>query len=157
MRNDRQQGAAVKGSVGGEGLLGPGFIGRVMRMTVYLSVFAALTMLSLGYGWESVSFLIGAAVGLAMLWALRFTASNILTRRERPKRYKRAAAVLAVVKYGILALVVWRFTAWSHASAPAFAAGAAMTQVVLLLKALGMALAPDRPPFTLSDLTRMRQ
>lgn len=120
----------------------PDFIVRVLRMTAGLSLFIAWVLLSLGRNSEAASFLIGAAAGLAMLWALRFAVREGLSGKRMGWKKKAFAAAVGVAKYGLLGVAIWYFIHWRFASVPAFVAGAAMTQIVLLLKALGTVLAP---------------
>jgi hypothetical protein len=120
----------------------PGYISRVLRMSVVLAVFIAWAMLSLGRFREAGSFLVGAAAGVGMLWVLRFAVAQALSGKRTGWRKKAFAGGLAVVKYGLLCVLLWWFVRQPWTSVPAFAAGAAMTQVVLLLKALVSLLAP---------------
>ena len=128
----------------------PGFVGRVLKTTLALSLFVAWVMLSLGRNREAASFLIGAAVGMGMLWAMRFAVGQALSDGRARWKKKAVAGALAVSKYGWMGLVLWWFVRQPWASAPAFAGGAAMTQVVLLLKALGTLLSPPdrKDPYT---------
>jgi hypothetical protein len=107
-------------------------------------------MLSLGRNRETVSFLIGAGVGLGMLWTMRFAVSQTMSAKRVGWKKKAFAAGLAVSKYGIAGFIIWWFVRWPSASAPAFVGGAAMTQAVLLLKALGTLLSPPdrRDPYS---------
>jgi hypothetical protein len=49
-------------------------------------------------------------------------------------------------KYGLAGMLIWWLTRWPGARLPAFIAGVAVTQAVLLLKALGRALTGEAPP-----------
>lgn len=135
-----------------------GFLDRVFKATIAASIFVAWFLLALGRLREAASFLAGAALGLAMLWSARFVVTRALTP-DNPRGHWLTVAV-GVLKYGAAGVVVWRITRWPDASLGAFAAGAAMTQIVLLLKALGQAMAPGQPPVSLERLrrlTRLRQ
>lgn len=118
------------------------YIVRVMRTTVVLAVFIAWVMLSLGRFREAGSFAIGAAAGLSMLWVLRYAVTQSLSGKRSGWKKKVFAGGLAVAKYGLLCVLLWWFVRQAWASPAAFAAGAAMTQAVLLLKALGTLMAP---------------
>jgi hypothetical protein len=126
------------------------FLDRVMRMTLYLAVFIAWVLLSLGRNREAASFLIGAALGLGMLWTLRFAVSEGLSGKRTGWKKKAFAGAVGVAKYAVAGVAIWWFIRWPSASITAFVAGAAMTQIVLLLKALGTLLSPPdlRDPYS---------
>jgi hypothetical protein len=134
------------------------FVVRVMWMTAACAVFGAWFLLSLGRVWQAASFAVGAGLSLAMLGS-----SIVIVRRGLAPgmpRSKWVAGVVAVAKYAAAGAIVWRFVEWPHARMGAFVAGVALTQIVLVLKAIGKSMAPDREPFhwdqAIKNLTRMR-
>ena len=133
------------------------FVIRVLWMTAACAVFGAWILLGLGRVWHAASFGIGAGLSLVMLGS-----SVVIVRRGLAPgmpRSKWVAGVVAVAKYAVAAAIVWRFVEWPHAKTGDFIAGVALTQIVLVLKAIGRTMAPDREPFrwdqALKDLTRM--
>lgn len=134
------------------------FLARVIGMSLAVSAFGAWFLLALGREWHAASFLLGAAISLGM-----FVSSGAIVKRNlapgMPDR-KWAAIVVAVPRYGLAGLIIWWFVDWPHARMGAFIAGVAVTQIVLVLKAVGRTMAPDREPFrwgqAIKNLTRMR-
>lgn len=112
-----------------------GFIFRVLSMSVGATVFIAWILVALGRYYEVASFGVGAGISVAMLWTAQYAVVKATTPGRLQGRWFGAA--LAVTKYGVAAWVIWVFVRWPHAVVLAFAAGVAVTQVVLTLKALG--------------------
>lgn len=135
-----------------------GFLNRIVGMTAACAVFGTWILLSLGRVWHAASFGIGAGLSLAMLGS-----SIVIVRRGLAPgmpRSKWVAVVVAIAKYAVAGAVVWRFVDWPHAMMGAFVAGVGLTQIVLVLKAIGRTMAPEREPFrwdrALKNITRMR-
>lgn len=116
-----------------------GFITRVLWMSLATTIFVAWCLVGLGRSYEAASYCIGGAVSLMMLW----TARVAVVKATTPGRLhgKWIAVTFAVAKYGVAAGVIWRFVLWRHAAILAFAAGVAVTQVVLTMKAMGQIVA----------------
>lgn len=126
---------------------GDGFITRITRTSAAVAVFVALFLAALGWTSASLSYAVGACIGLGFLVSTR-----LAVERWASPKVKRAIwffIALAVLKYGIAAWVIWWFVSWPRARYGAFVGGAATTQIVMFLKAVGQMLADRSDPVTL--------
>lgn len=123
-----------------------GFLNRVLAMSLGMAGFVLCFLLALGRTREAASYAIGAGLSVGLFQVMRFSVTSVFTRSDLGSRKKWLSGGLTVGKYGAAGLLIYWLTRWPHAHLPAFAAGATTVQAVLFLKALGRALAGDRPP-----------
>lgn len=128
----------------GAGLRQEGFLKRLIRTTVIVSVYVTLFLLGLGRVREGVSYAIGAMVSLAMLWSTIQVVQAVI--RPGAKRRRWFTGAIAVTKYGIAGVVVWAVVRWDFSSVPWFVVGATTVQAVLVLKAVGTLVAENVEP-----------
>ncbi len=118
-----------------------GFIGRVYRTCAYVWAFVALAIWSYFGGHAALGWTFGAAISVGLLFAIEWIVRKaVRPGNVRAKRVLTNAALLHwPIILGTMALAIW-FGQRRVAYLIAFIAGLSLTQVVIVLKALGAKL-----------------
>jgi len=118
-----------------------GFIGRVYRSSAYVGLFGVLAAWSIGGPFASAGWTMGALVSFGVLWSLEWVVRRAFVPGE--PRARRMLTRFSLLKLPallvILGLAVWIGRA-DTAFILAFCAGLLLTQAVIIMKALGIAL-----------------
>lgn len=130
----------------GAGLKQEGFLQRLIRTTIIVTLYVTVFLLSLGRVREGVSYAIGGAVSLGML----LSTIRVVTATVRPGSQRRRwfTGGIAVLKYGVAGWIIWKVVRWPYSSVPWFVVGASTVQVVLVLKAVGTLFSENVKPWT---------
>lgn len=117
-----------------------GLLHRIVKTSVIVACFVTVYLASLGRIWESVSFLLGAAVSVAFFMALR-AGVEYGVGPGTSKRKRLLGGLAAVLRYGMAAWLISWMVRWPNANMKFFLAGATVVPAVIVLKALGQLLA----------------
>lgn len=122
------------------------YLEKTLQVTFWCATM--LTMLLAGYGqwWAIGPFLTGVALGVVLLLALNTFVRRIFRpefwkKKDGPSRQRTAIFVFALVKYPLVATLIWWIVGhWEPRAVMAFAGGFILLQAVIGLRAVGKAL-----------------
>jgi|GEM_PF-830618 hypothetical protein len=145
---------AAGGSSKGDGAVDEGFLRRTYRSTLLLTGVGLLYLWAYQWTWAMLPLASGAALALAMLGANDLVAKRFLpgvaeeTRKNRGdgRAGLRALAGVALVKYLLVAPVLWLLVRWwSLNELAAFAFGVSLVPTNIVLRVVGRCLAAASP------------
>lgn len=126
------------------------YLRRTLRATGWMALFVATLLLHLSQYWAIVPVLAGVALAVVLLLGWIGLARSLRVMRGSPPgvdlaRAKRNFLGFALMKYPIVAVLIWRLVhAWSDRELMAFAAGYLLLQAVIFLRAVGKMLTENR-------------
>lgn len=141
------------GELGKDDPVGKKFVARTLRSTAFVTGFIVLMLYSYRQIWAIAPLLIGVALASVLLlgwdWFVRGLFTPDAIRKDRKKRRDRkwALLALALVKYPLVALLLWRMVhvwAGEPRRLMVFIAGFLLLQTVIALRALGRLLTEKR-------------
>ncbi|HOK53285.1 MAG TPA: ATP synthase subunit I [Armatimonadota bacterium] len=123
-------------------MIDSGFLKRVYRTSVFVWLFALLLC--------SVFMTLSGAIGISVGFIISFSSLVLLERlvtmlmvpewTSETKRVLRKLVILAVIKYGVIALTLWLVLKTAWVNPIGLAIGLGLPMAVISLKALGIAL-----------------
>ncbi len=127
---------------------GADFVARTYRMTIFVAAFVLFVLASYNQFWALAPVACGVLLGLMLLRVLEWGVRRAFTperareaRRARGARLgkpKAALVVAALVKYPVVAGLLWAVTRfWSAREVMAFAGGFVLVQSVIALRGMG--------------------
>jgi len=132
-----------------------------LRSTAWLATTIACLLVGWNHSWAIAPFVVGLALGIALLlshaWAIpRVIVVPDATKNRPPRSPKTAILTIALVKYPLVATLVWWIVRhWEPRAVAAFAGGFICLQAVIGLRAIGKAwsesLAPTERMRTATD------
>ena len=123
------------------------FVRRTYRSALWVSAFVLFVLASYGQFWALLPVAAGMGLGLALLRTLEWLVRGLFTP-ERAREARRNAAkkggpkgalvMAALVKYPLVALVLWAVTRfWDPREILAFVGGFVLLQAVIVLRGVG--------------------
>ena len=126
------------------------FVRRTYRSTLWVTAFVLFVLASYGQFWALMPVAAGVALALALLRTLEVLVRGVFTpekaraawRRERKGEKqggpKGALVAVALVKYPLVALLLWAATRfWQERELRAFVGGFILVQAVIALRGVG--------------------
>lgn len=127
-------------------LLDEGFLQRTYPSSAFLAGFAALYVWSHGWAWAALPLLMGAALGVALLYVAEANVRQIFTagtgsNAAKKSRIRRVLLGVGLIKYGLVAVAAWAMVRYgSLAEVGAFAGGFSLVQIGIAFRVLSRCL-----------------
>ena len=151
VRSKEQANSSMDGGNDNNEVLGGDFVRRTYRSTVFVALFVLFVLASYDQFWALLPVTAGVALGLGLLRALEWSVREAFTperaraarqqqQQNRGRKFgpKAALAAAALVKYPLVALLLWAATRfWNEHEVMASAGGFVLVQTVIALRGMG--------------------
>jgi hypothetical protein len=126
------------------------YVAKTLRVTAVVTIVVALTLASYGQNWAILPVIAGAALAGLLLYGWErfvrtaFSPEAVKAARENGRDRRWAIAGFALVKYPLVALLIWFLVQiWDQRQLMAFVGGVILLHVVIALRAAGSAFRRD--------------